>query len=249
LTAFGVSAGILAAGPVQPSYSFSGLERPRQGSLGNIVTARPILVGCTSRAQSTGRADPPGPNPDQSRNQPPQAHVGCKSGRPQSLGRRRSSMLAGRLKLDLYGGTIDLDHLDQRVGRASWSGRGSSSPRLRRAPGLWGGSWSPSHVSESNVDVCGRAGGNARPRPNRLGPVGASRCRAEGSEARPTGARGEGVRAPCLEAWESAATETPRIGNRLTLVGRTGSLLRRRTTSGVVPERPTRSRPERTIRS
>jgi hypothetical protein len=77
--------------------------------------------------------------------------------------------------------------------------------------------------------------------PDRTGlrPVGASRCSAGGFEAPPTGARwGEGC---VLRVWRTeraAPTETPRIRNRLTLVGRTRSLLRRRTTSGVVAEPP-----------
>jgi hypothetical protein len=60
-------------------------------------TARPTLLDCTSRAQPKGRANSPGPRPIDPGTATP-SHAGCNSGRPQSLGRRCSSTLAGRLK-------------------------------------------------------------------------------------------------------------------------------------------------------
>jgi hypothetical protein len=102
------------------------------------VHGSPDLLDCSSRAQPKGRANSPGPRPIDPGTATP-SHAGCNSGRPQSPGRRCSSTLAGRLKTRfLWSHPSTLTTLISVFGRASWSGRGSSSPRLRRAPGSGG---------------------------------------------------------------------------------------------------------------
>ena len=114
-------------------------------------------------------------------------------------------MLAGRLNLDfprshLSTLTTLISALGEPAGQAGAvvapTAKGS---RFRGAPGAL------RILSESNVCVCGRPEGSARPRPNRARARRGLASQRRGAGAPPTEHVGGGVRAPYLEDGESAA--------------------------------------------